>query len=197
MFATTWPFVVKPSSDVAELLFVSADQPRPMAALKLEAAVFVSHVAPNPKFVLAPSAVVAPLPPLLMAIVPVTLEAKATVGKFVSPAALPLVANKLAGKLVNPAALPLVAKTPTTFVAAIFVSEAPLFDAKLLNTVDDGWNADAAFVAADPRPTAVRNDALSVLVRAASVRPATDLTPAELRAKTALFGAVELVDPRI
>ena len=56
VLATTWPLVVKPSSDVAALVLVSADQPRP-------------------KFVLAELAFVAPVPPFDKARTPVMFEA--------------------------------------------------------------------------------------------------------------------------
>ena len=72
--------MVNPSSDVEELVLVNADHPRP-------------------RLVLAVAALVAPVPPLEMAIVPVTLEANATDPTifaaviFVTPDALPFVDN--------------------------------------------------------------------------------------------------------
>ena len=46
-------------------------------------------------------------------------------------------------------------RTPLTLEAGTLVRFSPLFKAKLVRLVEAGWNADASFVAAVPRPRAV------------------------------------------
>ena len=46
--------------------------------------------------------------------------------------------------------------TPTTLEALKFVRFTALLDARLLNTPEEGWNADAGLVAAVPSPSPVR-----------------------------------------
>ena len=86
---------------------------------------FPTVVAPNA--VLAEETFVAPVPQLEMAITPETLDANPTVPTILA-----------ALMLVIPAPLPFVAITPTTPETEIFVRFAPLLDAKLDRTVEEG-----------------------------------------------------------
>ena len=119
----------------------------PMAVLAASALVAVNRLLPTvvaPKFTRAFEALVAPVPPLLIAIIPVTLDASPTVPvmlaavRFVRPPPLPLVVSKLAGKLTRLVALPLVAKAPTTPAKGMLVKLTPLLEAKFERTVEEG-----------------------------------------------------------
>jgi hypothetical protein len=48
--------------------------------------------------------------------------------------------------------------TPTIFEALILVRLPALLKARLVNTAEEGWKAEAGLVAADPRPSPVRAD---------------------------------------
>ena len=85
---------------------------------------FPTVVAPNA--ILAEEAFVAPVPPLVIATTPVTLDANPTVPTILEPRIL-----------VSPAPLPFVAKAPTIPETEIFVRLTPLLDAKLDRTVEE------------------------------------------------------------
>ncbi len=152
-----------------------------MALRKLVESVLVSADQPNPRFVLAVAALVAPVPPEEIERVP---EIFVNVVDGILDAGI----------------------SPIRFVAWRLVKLPPLDSVRLESVAEEDWNADAGFVAAVPRPSPVRaleasalqklvgwTTALLVPTRTFRVCPKPETTKAPLIINERIYFIVTLV----